>query len=133
MLKQLLASTILALYCTSVFAVIKQNDAYPSDDVSVPSMFDETVDGNKQNARLENPKDLLLSLDKKHLLLFDNNGYGMRIVDKTGKVTTTKVELSRYPKYDMKQYKAGNLLLADPASNIIIQVTPDYTPLPVCW
>lgn len=128
MIKQTLASIVLALSCTSALALIKQNDAYPSDDVSVMSFFDKTVDGDRQNARLDTPRDLLLSLDKDHILLFDNNGYGMRLVDKQGKVTTTKVELHRYPKNDLREYKNGNMLLADPASKAIIQVTADYTP-----
>ncbi|OXL24632.1 hypothetical protein [Psychrobacter sp. DAB_AL32B] len=91
MIKQTLVSILLALSCTSALALIKQNDAYESDDVSVMSFFDGTVDGDSQNAVLSTPRKLLLSPDKKHILLFDNNGYGMRVVDKTGKVTTTKV------------------------------------------
>ncbi len=128
MIKQTLVSVVLTLSCTLAMALIKQNDAYESDDVSVMSFFDDTVDGDSQSAVLSTPRDLLLSPNKEHVLLFDNNGYGMRIVDKMGKVTTTKVELNRYPKYDMRQYKNGNMLLADPASKTIIQVTPDYTP-----
>ncbi|MDN5890701.1 MAG: hypothetical protein L0H51_00880, partial [Psychrobacter sp.] len=126
MIKQTLVSILLALSCTSALALIKQNDAYESDDVSVMSFFDGTVDGDSQNTVLSTPRKLLLSPDKKHILLFDNNGYGMRVVDKIGKVTTTKVELDRYPKLDMKQYKDGNMLLT--ANNTIIQITPDYSP-----
>ena len=126
MIKQTLVSMLLALSCTPALALIKQNDAYESDDVSVTSFFDDTIDGDSQNAVLSTPRTLLLSPDKKHILLFDNNGYGVRVVDKTGKVTTTKVELDRYPKLDMKQYKNGNMLLT--ANNTIIQVTPNYTP-----
>ena len=111
MIKQTLVSMLLALSCTPALALIKQNDAYESDDVSVTSFFDDTIDGDSQNAVLSTPRTLLLSPDKKHILLFDNNGYGVRVVDKTGKVTTTKVDLDRYPKLDMKQYKNGNMLL----------------------
>lgn len=129
MLKKLITLMVLTSFYTSAYALIKNNDAYPSDLASSnAAMPDETLDGNRENARLDTPRNILLSPDKEHLLLFDNNGYGMRLVNRQGTVTTTKVELHRYPKYDLKEYKAGNMLLADSANNTIIQVSPDYTP-----
>lgn len=84
------------------------------------------IDGKRNDARFETPRDLKLSADGKHILIFDSNGYLARAMDSKGNVKTTKISLNNYPKKDMRTFKQGYSLLASPANNTLLQISPDF-------